>query len=76
MSSPGDHPFKVAHAALDDAVRAAYGMPASADPLRYLLDLNAEVADAEAAGEIVQGPGLPAAVRNPAAHVTNDCITP
>lgn len=76
LDLPGDHPLKAAHAALDDAVRAAYGMSSSADPLAYLLDLNAEVADAEAIGEVVQGPGLPTSIDNPSAYVTKDCIAP
>ena len=40
MERPGHHPLGDAHAALDAAVRAAYGMPPRGDPLAFLLDLN------------------------------------
>ena len=74
LELPGDHPLKSAHTALDDAVRSAYGMSASADPLQFLLDLNAKVADAEANGDEVQGAGLPSFVNDRSAYISNDCI--
>ena len=76
LELPGDHPLKAAHAALDDAVRKAYGMPAATDPLAYLLSLNEQVAKAEANGDPVQGPGLPSFVKNREDYVTEDCIKP
>lgn len=76
LELPGDHPLKTAHAALDDAVRKAYGMTAATDPLAYLLSLNAQVAAAEANGDPVQGPGLPSFVKNRDDYVTQDCIKP
>src|SRR5262249_25872201 len=53
------HPLAEAHRALDDAVRAAYGMRREADPLAFLLALNHEVTAREARGERVVGPGAP-----------------
>jgi hypothetical protein len=48
------------HQALDALVLNAYGWKASEDILSNLLDLNLELADREAAGEIVVGPWAPA----------------
>jgi hypothetical protein len=36
LELPGDHALKAADAALDEAVRKAYGMTAAEDPLAYL----------------------------------------
>jgi hypothetical protein len=74
LEVPGAHPLKDAHAKLDQAVREAYGMPKSADPLAFLLKLNAEVAAKEAAGEPVLGPGLPPTIKDRAGFVTGDCL--
>jgi SAM-dependent methyltransferase len=38
LEQPGDNPLGEAHARFDAAVRVAYGMPADADPLAFLLD--------------------------------------
>ena len=62
MEDAGKHPLKEAHAALDAAVRAAYGMGPRKDPLAFLLDLNLACAAREAKGEPIAGPGLPAGV--------------
>lgn len=43
LELPGKNPHRGAHAALDAAVRAAYGMKAKDDPLAFLLALNKEV---------------------------------
>jgi SAM-dependent methyltransferase len=53
---PGAHPLEVAHRKLDDAVRAAYGMKAGEDPLKFLLHLNDALATREAKGQPVIGP--------------------
>lgn len=74
LELPGASPMKAAQDALDAAVRAAYGMPNGADPLVFLLDLNLALAAAEAAGKLIQGPGLPPVVTNRKAFVTKDCI--
>lgn len=74
LDLPGASPLKDAHAKLDEAVRAAYGMKKSDDVLSFLLDLNQTVANKEDAGEPVVGPGLPPGVKEPSKLVTDDCI--
>ncbi len=59
---------------LDIAVFAAYGMKKNDDILAFLLALNLELAEKEAKGEIVHGPGLPPYIKNPAKFITDDCI--
>jgi hypothetical protein len=76
LELPGDHPLKDAHSNLDEAVRAAYGMSKTAEPLAVLLELNAQLAAAEANGDPVQGPGLPNFISDPAPYITTDCIKP
>lgn len=73
----GPHPLKEAQAALDDAVRAAYGMPSDQDPIEFLLELNKLVAEDEAEGRIVQGPGIPRGLDpRDARWTSDDCIEP
>lgn len=76
LDLPGAHPLKDAQAALDSAVRKAYGMKPSEDPLAILLALNALVAAAEVNGDPVQGPGLPSFINDRSAYITQDCIRP
>jgi len=76
LDEPGANPLRTAHARLDAAVRAAYGIAPEAEPLGALLALNHAVAEAEGRGEAVVGPGLPPVVTDPAAFVTADCIAP
>jgi type II restriction/modification system DNA methylase subunit YeeA len=76
LELPGDHPLKVAHSILDEAVRSAYGMTKDADSLAFLLNLNAQVASAEADGQEVQGPGLPDLIKSDEAYITDDCVEP
>jgi hypothetical protein len=59
LELPGDSPMKDAQATLDSAVRAAYGMKASADPRAFFFNLNAELAELEENGKPVRGPGPP-----------------
>jgi len=75
LELPGDNPLKTAHTKLNTVVRSAYGMSPKADPLQFLLALNATVVDAEAKGAFVQPPGLPASVKNRVQFVTSDRIT-
>ncbi|MGD0680026.1 MAG: DNA methyltransferase [Polyangiaceae bacterium] len=75
LELPGEHPVKEAQKKLDDAVRAAYGMRAKADPLRFLLELNEAVAAKEAKKERVQGPGLPGLVGEPRFFISDDCVS-
>lgn len=62
MDAPGQHPLKEAQAALDAAVRAAYGMGAKKEPLAFLFELNKACAMREEKDLPVVGPGLPAGV--------------
>ncbi|MRG98133.1 N-6 DNA methylase [Polyangium spumosum] len=75
MEDPGKHPLKDAHASLDAAVRAAYGMGARKDPLAFLLDLNQACAAREAKGQTITGPGLPPGIPTKGL-VTKDAIEP
>ncbi len=74
---PGPHPLKDAQAALDDAARQAYGMPANQEHNEFLLELNKLVAEDEAEGRKVQGPGVPNGLdpRDPR-WTSDDCIEP
>mgnify|MGYP000614948206 FL=1 len=74
---PGPHPLKDAQAALDEAVRRAYGMPEGQDANEFLLELNKLVAEDEAEGRTVQGPGVPPRLdpKDPR-WMSDDCIEP
>jgi len=74
LELPGQHPLKDAQEALDAAVRTAYGMSKSNNPLEFLLELNEEVVAAEATGKTVLGPGLPPSVKDPQKYVSSDCL--
>ncbi len=74
LETPGANRLRDAQAALDTAVRAAYGMKEQEDPLAFLLRLNLQLAEKEREGETVTPPGLPAAVQNLAHFVSADCI--
>ncbi len=76
LETPGENRLRDAHAALDAAVRAAYGMKPDEDILAFLLKLNLELADKEAKGEPITPPGLLAFYPNPKELVTEDCIKP
>ncbi len=76
LELPGANPLKDAHAALDAAVRAAYSMSKTADPLAFLLALNLKLVESEQKGEEVQGPGLPASVKDRTPFISTDCVTP
>jgi SAM-dependent methyltransferase len=86
LEQPGKNPLKDLHAALDQAVLAAYGFDSPrhegdgqgvrADVLAQLLALNKMVAARIAAGESVTAPGIPADYPNPAELVSAGCITP
>ncbi|MEK7667044.1 MAG: hypothetical protein AAB409_00150 [Gemmatimonadota bacterium] len=74
LESPGKHPLKEAHASLDAAVRAAYGMGKAKDPLASLLELNARLAAQEAKGKTIVGPGLPPRAGSANKLITPDCV--
>jgi hypothetical protein len=73
---PGKNPLKDLHAALDQAVLAAYGFDAQGDVLAQLLALNQTVAARIAASDPVTAPGIPAAYPAPAELVSEGCIQP
>lgn len=75
LELPGKSPLKDAHTALDEAVRAAYGMNQEADTLGFLLDLNGQLAAAEEKGEHVRSAGLPEFITDRANFVTSDSLT-
>jgi SAM-dependent methyltransferase len=66
--------LRKAHELLDAAVQAAYAMPARSEPLRFLLELNEQLAALENIKRPVAGPGLPPIVGRPAKFVTADCL--
>jgi hypothetical protein len=72
---PGVNKLREAHAALDAAVRAAYGMPDDADILAFLLDLNLSCAARETKGEPVTPPGLPEFVSDISPLLSRDCVS-
>ncbi|MCB9893367.1 MAG: class I SAM-dependent DNA methyltransferase [Planctomycetes bacterium] len=71
---PGVNAVKSAHATLDAAVADAYGMKPKADPLAFLLELNARCAAQEAEGEEITAPGLPPCVEDSSRFITEDCV--
>ncbi len=74
---PGPHPLKDAQNALDEAVRRAYGIPDGQDATEFLLELNKLVAEDEAEGRVVQGPGLPRRLEpGDPRWTSDDCIEP
>ncbi|MEP6820842.1 MAG: hypothetical protein ABI946_00670 [Chthoniobacterales bacterium] len=74
LDEPGDNPLRTAQARLDTAVRAAYGMPAKADTLAFLLKSNLACAAKEKAGEKIIAPGLPLPPDKHAAFITDDGV--
>jgi hypothetical protein len=76
LEKPGQNVLRDAHEALDQAVRAAYGMAKDADPLQFLLDLNLRLYADEQKGIAIVGPGVSASFDDPALITTNDCIEP
>ena len=76
LGMPEANRRREAHAVLDSAVRAAYGMAATEEPFAFLLRLNLELANKETKSETITPRGLPAAAPNPGSFVTKDCIRP
>jgi hypothetical protein len=64
LDQSGYTPLHQAHTNLDITVCSAYGMKPDEYPLRFLFELNLEVANREATGESVVPPGLPPFVVN------------
>ncbi len=76
LEQPGSNPLRDAHAALDAAVRVAYGMAKNEDILTHLLALNHACAEKERTGEKITPPGLPLPPEDHPAYITPDCIQP
>ena len=74
LEAPGRDPLKDAHAALDAAVREAYGFPEDSDYLGSLLGLNRVVARRIDEGHKVQAPGIPAEFPQPGHLLSDDRI--
>lgn len=74
MEETADNPVSEAQDKLDAAVFSAYGMKKNADVLSSLLALNLDLAELEAEGKTIIGPGLPLTIKNPAAFITDDCV--
>lgn len=75
LDLPGASPMKDCLSKLDDAVRRAFGMTKTADPLAFLLELNATLVKREAAGEPVVGPGVPPGISKKVTRLTQDFIS-
>ena len=75
LETPGENRLRDAHATLDAAVRAAYGMKPAEDILAFLLKLNLELADKETKGEVIMPPGLPAFVKDPKTFISEDSVS-
>ncbi|SFH66924.1 type IIL restriction-modification enzyme MmeI [Bradyrhizobium sp. Gha] len=74
IEKPGAHPMKDAQAKLDDAVRAAYGIPKEGDAIQFLFNLNQQLAQSEANGQAVRGPGLPDSIAKPERFISTDAV--
>lgn len=75
MESSPNNPISDLQEKLDAAVRSAYGMKKDDDILAFLLGLNLQLAEKEASGEIIMGPGLPLTIDNPDQYITKDCVS-
>jgi len=73
LEQPGANPLRNAQATLDTAVLAAYSIKSGENELRFLLNLNLQLAALESKGKAIQGPGLPAGVTSK--FLTKDCLT-
>ena len=68
-------PLQIAQQKLDHAVRSLYGITENQDLLKFLLDLNLEVAIAEERGEPVIKAGFPEIFQEAIAEfITDDCV--
>jgi hypothetical protein len=74
LEIPGKNPLREMHDKLDKAVMVAYGIKKEEDPLKFLLDLNLDLAKRETDGIKIVGPGLPPCVKDPQIFISDDCI--
>lgn len=76
MGMPGLNPLRDAHNLLDRAVFDAYKTNDKENHLEFLLNLNHKLAEQEAKGKSILGPGLPKWISDLENFVTTDCILP
>ena len=77
LETPGTNRLRDAHAALDSAVRAAYGMKQAEDILAFLLKLNLELADKEQKGTpVTPRPACPPGLETGPVYAPADCVQP
>lgn len=74
LEKPGSNELKVAQSQLDNAVEIAYGLKQKIDPLQFLLALNLKLAEAEADGKQIIGPGIPTSYGNSDDLISDDCL--
>lgn len=72
---PGRHPLDEAQEELDAAVRVAYNMRSNVDPLKFLFDLNQQLAEQESKSGAVVGPGLPEAFKSDKSMFSSDSLS-
>ena len=75
LETPGTNRLRDAQAALDTAVRAAYGMKDAEDILAFLLALNLELADKEEKEKAITPPGLTVLAGVAAEFMSKDRVT-
>ena len=76
LDLPGRNPLRDVHEELDAAVRDAYGMSKSDNPLAFLFTLNQELAKREKEGRAIIGPGIPPVEIAPAELISDDALPP
>lgn len=74
LETPGDNKLRAAHAALDTAVRAAYGLKEKEDILAFVLKLNLDLAAKESKADPITPPGLPAFITMRERFISEDCV--
>jgi len=74
LELPGANPLRDAHAALDEAVRVAYGFSKRGDVLADLLALNQQLSGGLALTGHPVGPGVPPTYPHPLRLITTDCL--
>lgn len=74
LDVPGKNPLRTAHEQLDSEVMRLYGMKRNSNILSDLLELNQELARLESQGLTIEGPGLPASVKDAKPFITTQAI--
>jgi hypothetical protein len=74
LETPGTNRLRDAQAALDSAVRAAYGMKENEDTLAFLLQSNLALAAKGAESVPITPPGLPGGLSSPEEFISQDFV--